>query len=236
MHRCASVHNAVSNLTGLQQKNSEQHIELGVRRVKRDNDDLRKLQNWLKIHSPFNNNETALKSLSTGLTVGDGMYVNCDKAEKVGQSIQEKFDGICIEDATIKRNDRVITLDSLRPGIKNDMKTVHIDPTILFTRLTAIAQTEEEACQQFYYELTPEPTALFKDGLMQKSCKAVLRDHLLGMTTPEQSVDAPTCVIDGGALLHKVKWFPKSTYGNIADLYLQFVRSRQEIFCGLHCF
>ena len=172
MHRCASVHNAMCNLTGLQHKTSEQHIELGLSRVKRDNDALRKLQNWLKIHSRFNNNETALKSLSTGFTVGDGMYVNCDKAEEVGQSIQEKLDDICVEDASIKRNDRVITLESLRPGIKIDMKTVHIDPTILFTRLTAIAQTEEEACQQFYYELTSEPTALFKDGLMRKSSKA----------------------------------------------------------------
>ena len=28
MHRCASVHNAMSNLTGMQQKSSEQHVEL----------------------------------------------------------------------------------------------------------------------------------------------------------------------------------------------------------------
>ena len=159
LHRCASVHNAMCNLTGLQNNTSEQHIELGVSRVNRDNDDLGKLQNWLKIHNPFDKNETALKSLSTGLIVGDDIRVNCDEAERVGQSIQEKLDGTCVEDASIKRNDRVITLDSLRPGIKIDRKTVHIDPTILFTRLTAITQTEEEASQQFYYELTPEPTA-----------------------------------------------------------------------------
>ena len=226
MHRCASVHNAMCTFTGLQHKTSEQHIELGVSRVKRDNDDLEKLQSWLKIHSPFDKNETALKSLSTGLIVGDGMNVNCDEADKVGQSIQEKLDAICVEDASIKQNDRVITLDTLRPGIKIDAKTVHIDPTILFTRLTAIAQTEEEVCQQFYYELTPEPTALFKDGFMRKSSKAVLRNHLLDMIIPEEMVDATTCVIDGGALLHKVKWLPKSTYGDIIDLYLQFLCSR----------
>ena len=82
MHRCASVHSAMCSLTGLQHKTSEQHIELGVSRVRRDNDDLRKLQNWLRIHNPFDKNETALKSISTGLIVGNGMDVNCDEAEE----------------------------------------------------------------------------------------------------------------------------------------------------------
>jgi len=123
VHRCASVHNAMCTLTGLQHKNSEQHIELGVSGVKRDNDDPKKIQNWLQIHNPFYKNETALKSLSTGL-IGNGMDVNCDEAEKVGQSIQEKLDVVCVEDATVKRKDRVTTLAMLRPGIK-------IDTTIL---------------------------------------------------------------------------------------------------------
>ena len=150
------------------------------------------------------------------------------KQRKVGQSIQEKLDGVCVEDATMKRKDRVTTLAILRPGIKIDAETVYIDPTILFTRLTAIAQTEEEVCRQFYFELTPEPTALFKDNFMRKSSKAVLRNHLLDMIDPEEIVDTTTCVIDGGALLHKVKWLPKSTYADIIDSYLQFLRSRYK--------
>jgi len=56
MHWFASVHNAMCTLTELQHKTSEQHIELGVSRVKRDNDDLKKLQNWLQIHNPFDKN------------------------------------------------------------------------------------------------------------------------------------------------------------------------------------
>lgn len=35
-------------------------------------------------------------------------------------------------------------------------------------------------------------------------------------------------MIDGGALLHKVKWLPKSSYGDIADSYLQFVSCRYK--------
>jgi hypothetical protein len=44
-----------------------------------------------------------------------------------------------------------------------------MDPTILFTRLVAMAQKEDDIEQQFAFELTPEPTALFKDGMMRKS-------------------------------------------------------------------
>ena len=47
-------------------------------------------------------------------------------------------------------------------------KTINIDPLILFTRLTAIVHRERDPIEQFSYELTPEPSSLFKDGLMRK--------------------------------------------------------------------
>ena len=42
MHRCANIHNGMCNLTGLQHRSSEQHVEMGVTRRKCDNNDLRK--------------------------------------------------------------------------------------------------------------------------------------------------------------------------------------------------
>ena len=54
-----------------------------------------------------------------------------------------------------------------------------MDRTILFSRLVAIAQKEDDVEQQFAFELTPEPTELFKDGMMRKPQKATLRKHLL---------------------------------------------------------
>ena len=226
MHRCASVQNAMCNLTGLQHRTSEQHIELGKSRVKRDNEDLTKLMNLFEIHNPFDVTESLLKSLSTGLTISDMMDVNCDEAEKVGYAIQSKLDGVCLEEAKIKRKDKVTTLDSLRPGVKIDKTTVHIDPNILFTRLTAIVQSEDDVAAQFFYELTPEPTSLFKDGFMHKSSKSILRSSILNKVTHAVNTDADVCVIDGGALLHKVKWLPNSTYGNIAEHYINFVKIR----------
>ena len=60
---------------------------------------------------------------------------------------------------------------------KIDDKDVHIDPTTLFSRLTAVANLEENVVDNFSYELTPEATSLFKHGLIRKPNKATLRKH-----------------------------------------------------------
>ena len=58
MHRCADIHNGMCNLTGLQHRSSEQHVEMGVTRRKRDNDDLRKICAWFNKHNPFDSNNS----------------------------------------------------------------------------------------------------------------------------------------------------------------------------------
>ena len=47
MHRCAEIHNAMSELTENANKTSEQHLELGVARVARDVKDLQIIHSWL---------------------------------------------------------------------------------------------------------------------------------------------------------------------------------------------
>ena len=86
---------------------------------------------------------------------------------------------MCIENASIKRKGQVSTLQTLKPGVIVDDKKVHMDPTILFTRLVAMVQKEDDVEQQFAFELTPEPRALFKDGMLRKPQKENLRKHLL---------------------------------------------------------
>ena len=85
MHRCAGVHNAMSNLTGAQHKTSEQHIELGKGRVKKDNEDLMKLLTWFQIHDPFDINLGTLRSISSGITASeeDGININGEQHKKI---------------------------------------------------------------------------------------------------------------------------------------------------------
>jgi hypothetical protein len=91
MHRCTSVHNSMSDLTGLHHKTSEQHTELGQSRKMRDNEDLQKIIDWFSYRNPFSMEDLSLRSLSTGLTATDEDCVNCDDADSVGRTIQESW-------------------------------------------------------------------------------------------------------------------------------------------------
>ena len=183
LYKCSQCH-----------KTSEQHIELGQSRKNRDNEDLLKIIDWFCCHKPFTMEDPSL-SLPTGLTVTDEDDVNCGNADGIGRTIQEMLDNICIEDAIIRHKDHVKTLESLRPGITIEKEAVHIDPVILFTRLTAILQREECIAEHFCYELTPEPT-LFKDGMMRKSNKSILRNAILEKVESMNNVTAQLCVIN----------------------------------------
>ena len=52
MHKCAGIHDAMTTATKLRHKTSEQHVELGSSRSKRDYDDLKKIQNWFNAFEP----------------------------------------------------------------------------------------------------------------------------------------------------------------------------------------
>ena len=225
MHRCAGIHNAMCSLTGEDRKTSEQHIELGSSRILRDNEDLNKIISWFHQHNPFDKTEGHLKSLTTGLSASDDQKINCDEAESVGLAIQRKLDNACVEDASIKRNDQVKCLDQLRDPIQiNEKEKIHIDPTILFLRLTTMAQRGEDESAAFEYELTHEPTSFFKDGRMRDAKKHVLGNHLLkGSEVNSVVKNKMFCVVDGGNLLHKVQWLPNSTYKDIVQQYISYV-------------
>lgn len=225
MHRCAGIHDAMTTLTGLKLRTSEQHVELSTSRRLRDSSDLKKLAEWFEGHDPFDAKLTDLRSLSSGLTASEEDRINCDDAENVGQAIHIKLDGVCFENAKLKRSDQIQTLSRLQDGTKlNNLFTV-IDPLVLFSRLTALVQRQEDIPSQFFYELTPEPTSLLKDGLMRKPTKSTLRNHLL-KNVPSTTNIAKSCVVDGGALLHKVQWLPKCTYNELADHYVSFVKRK----------
>ena len=116
LHKCAGVHDAITMITNLKHKTSEQHVELGISRSKRDFEDRNRIQEWFNQHEPFDLSENRLRSLSSGLTATDGDGVNCDKTEEVGSKIQGQLDNVCVIEASIKRREQVLSLDHLYPG------------------------------------------------------------------------------------------------------------------------
>lgn len=147
---------------------------MGTSRNKHDYEDLRKIQKWFNQYEPFNPNQPKLCSLSSGLTAADDDGVKCDQTEQVGAKIHKQLDRVSVIDASIKRSVQVRSLDHLHPGIQVDKKKVHINPTLLFSRLIAIVQREEDMAPFFNYELTTIPTSLFKDNGLRKTDKAQL--------------------------------------------------------------
>lgn len=231
LHKCAGIHDAMTTATNLKHKTSMQHIELGISRCKRDFEDLCKIKVWFSQHEPFSMNEGRLRSLSSGLTATDDDGINCHRTEEVGAEIQQQLDNVAVTEATIKRSKQIKSLDHLYPGVQINKKKIHIDPNILFFRLIAIVQREEDMRPFFDYELTTIPTSLFKDNIMRKTNKAQLATALKQGVQPCEHHVRGFHVLDGGSLLHRVKWGKKATYKDIVLQYVHYVQGKYGHAC-----
>ena len=111
------------------------------------------------------------------------------------------------------------SLASLFNIVKADDKQVFLNPIVLFTRLTAIAQREDHVEKYFQLEMS---LCLFKDTLIRKPDKPALRkvllkdEHIVNV----YAVVPSSYVLDGGALLHQVRWSKGSTYKDLVMSYL----------------
>ena len=231
MHACASIHNVMTELTHTQHKTSEQHVDLGASRLKRDKADLAKLKDWLARNTPFNEEEPFLKSISTGLPATKENQINCDEAEQVGKAIQRQLDEVPFPRAKIKHKDQIRTLQYLINGVQCEKDKIHVDPMLLFSRLLVLVERDNDMKECFKYELTPIPTSLFEHGMMRKPNKSALgraiKKNVSAVTPPVSSFH----VLDGGTLLHKVKWPSNSTYEIIIKHYVQFVNGKYGLSC-----
>ena len=115
----AAVHEAMTSLSGIKVKTSEQHADMGLKRRKKDFEDCQKFFNWFESRNPFNMEDSNLHSLSTGVVsvLGEDI-VNCDIAEDVGLLIQNSLDNINLKEATIKKKDQFKSLDTLTRSVK----------------------------------------------------------------------------------------------------------------------
>ena len=223
MHRCADIHNGMCNWTGLQHRSSEQHVEMGVTRRKRDNDDVRKIHTWFNKYNPFDSNNS-LRSLSSGLMATENDNINCDDAKSVGKNIHAGLDNVCVENAKIRWKDQLKTLEYLHLGVKIDSMNVrpHRPVNLIYT-IDCNTSTWNRLCRKFWLRTHAEPSSLFKKGIMRKPQKAVLQNLLFDETEPCDDFITNWCVVDGGTFLHIVKWPTDSTFGEIVQMYVNYL-------------
>jgi hypothetical protein len=105
----------------------------------------------------------------------------------------------------------VITLANLQQGVKVGEQTIVVDDDSLFNRLIAIADRSNDIEPYFEYELTNTPTSLFKDGFMRKPNNSSLMHAITKQISQSDDISHRSFVLDGGALLHRVKWQASST-------------------------
>ena len=71
------------------------------------------------------------------------------------------------------------------------------------------------------------PMSLFKKGLMRKPKKATFRNTLV---TKKVDIDPNSLhILDGGALLHKVRWPTSFTFEDVCKLYVDQITSKHGI-------
>ena len=142
-----------------------------------------------------------------------------------------QLDGLNMAEASIKRRNHVKPLADLKPGLQVDQQKLNINPNILFSILIAIVQREEDMTAYFDHELTAFPTSLFKDNFMRKSVKAQLAKTLTNSVDSSEHNRQALYVLDGEALLHRVKWGKKMLYQEVSKQYVSYVRGKYGESC-----
>jgi hypothetical protein len=90
MPSCASINDAMNDLTGTGFITSEQHRESGPSRMDRDKKDITAMLSFLKERDPFDDNPN-LRNIETGVTAE--AHVNADNAKSIGQNIIDSLPG-----------------------------------------------------------------------------------------------------------------------------------------------
>ena len=192
----------------------------------------------------FDGNVPQLLSLANWLASSEGDGINCDETEKVGSEIQRSLDSVSVRNATIKRRQMVHTLNELTPGVKVPrwIRNCTDGPhhSILILRCTALAPREnEDITAYFAHEMMGVPTSLFRDFFMRNVYKSELGREIkknVKNIMPDYATQLPPDsmpVIDGGWLLHVIRWKKNATYADVLGQYSSFLRTKYGMSCVL---
>jgi len=220
---CSGIHTAMVQLSGTE-KVSAEHVGVTAPRMTRDRQDMDKIKKYLHTYSPFRYNDNSrLISLESGVATSSSDKVNCDIAQSLGYVSQQRWDSNSFGTAKIPKGDKIQTMTVLTRKSSDPNVRVTIDPHTLFHRLILVAERQQSIRTCFGYELTPYPMALFKDSVMRKADKpALLRDTLKDLCT-ETLPSKVQFVVDGGYLLHKVRWCPPANMSTIQSAYVSYL-------------
>ena len=108
--------------------------------------------------------------------------------------------------------------------------------------MITVAAGEDNIEEFFHFELTQEPMSLFKNEMMGKPDKQSLRKVIMPEEEAIKKDDIKNCdtyVLDGGALIHRVRWSKGTKFITIAETYVKYIRKNYRlnvtvVFDGYH--
>ena len=136
--------------------------------------------------------------------------------EAIGEKIQKEMNCLNFSEISLKRRDCIKSLDSLQNVLRVDNEPLTVDSSVLFSRLIIRAERSNDPKPYFAYELEHEPTS----GMMRKNNKSLLGFKLNGDIKSSEKPNEVKFIIDGGALLHRVRWMLPCSYEVLANQYL----------------
>ena len=221
----ARLDSALKDFADLERLLSNENKELGKKRRVLDVKDTTSFYSWLSTRNPFLIEDEKLYSLGTGVVSEWHADVNCERAEELGIFIQSTFDNKTVKQCCVKRSNVLKPLSSLLLTKHETLLSGRKENTqTMFIRLLAIGDRVDSIKTIFAYELTHSPASLFKGGMMRKTQKSTLLKALLPKQEMMESFSTYNItIIDGGALLHRVRWVKNYTFSQVAALYYRYI-------------
>lgn len=196
---CGEVSNAMQRITGINYEFSkQQHKESRQSRKERDYKDALAVMIYVLPRNPFSD-KMELINIYTGEVAEKN--VNAENALLTGNTIVKSMKGNMVSNYTFQKKEQAVVMKS-NSVIEIDNDLVVVDPQLLFQQLLASVQgmgVDVYLETAFGYELCTFPTSLIaSDGLIRQADKPKLAAAI-----PTNNVHY---VIDGGSLLHRIKW------------------------------
>lgn len=199
---------------------SHQHVDSRDARITRDMEDVQKLQQFLREHNPFDDNDN-LRNIVTGLIGTE--EINCHEALSIGIQAMKAINGKYFNEIKLSKKDKVISLHGVNSKLKIGDTTVAVDPLLLFQRICVIKKSDVELELCLKFELAPYPLSLFDDVGLRKTTKASLYS-LFQPADANLDKNDSHYFIDGGMLLYRVKWPSDCTFQRVFQEYISYLK------------
>jgi hypothetical protein len=224
------------------ESDSRMHVEAGPSRIKRDEEDVLKIEGILKEFQVLDRVGPELMCISTSDVANENVKEDLLNAHKRGTEAVSKFiserlranPSVPLSDKLIKFKSKTLSSQmKKRNKLKSNQlqKAVRVDSSLL--RRLVIASTSGrhvDLHSLLNYELSPVPLSLFDvEGNMRSCDKAVLSHILVGehgtaVIYGPQEQNETCCILDGMAIVQTIGK-PKNfrSFGDYADVFSELV-------------